>query len=99
VNRSGKVPDGVGFVAELQSLFYPHFDTPRADAATQLAEGVARLVADHHRHHSDRSSREDHRINCRRAWILAGVVVLGALARTDSSAIALPGLSRTPPDR
>ncbi|MBO0699733.1 MAG: hypothetical protein J2P46_15155, partial [Zavarzinella sp.] len=31
---SGKVPDGVGFVAELQSLFYPHFDGPRPDAVT-----------------------------------------------------------------
>jgi hypothetical protein len=34
MNRSGKVPDGVGFVAELQSLFYPHFDRPRPDAVT-----------------------------------------------------------------
>jgi hypothetical protein len=34
MNRSGKVPDGVGFVAELQSLFYPHFDHPRPDAVT-----------------------------------------------------------------
>jgi hypothetical protein len=34
VNRSGKVPDGVGFVAELQSLFYPQFDEPRKDAVT-----------------------------------------------------------------
>ena len=36
VNRSGKVPDGVGFVAELQSLFYPHFDEPRPDALTGI---------------------------------------------------------------
>ena len=34
INRSGKVPDGVGFVAELQSLFYPHFDQPKPDALT-----------------------------------------------------------------
>jgi hypothetical protein len=34
ISRSGKVPDGVGFVAELQSLFYPHFDSPRAEAIT-----------------------------------------------------------------
>jgi hypothetical protein len=33
-NRSGKVPDGVGFVAELPSLFYPQFDSPKPDAAT-----------------------------------------------------------------
>jgi hypothetical protein len=34
INPSGKVPDGVGFVAELQSLFYPHFDSPKPDALT-----------------------------------------------------------------
>jgi hypothetical protein len=34
MNRSGLVPDGVGFVAELQSLFYPHFDSDRPDALT-----------------------------------------------------------------
>jgi hypothetical protein len=34
LNPSARVPDGVGFVAELQSLFYPHFDGPRPDAVT-----------------------------------------------------------------
>jgi hypothetical protein len=34
MNPSGRVPDGVGFVAELQSLFYPQFDSPRPDAVT-----------------------------------------------------------------
>jgi hypothetical protein len=34
MSRSGKVPDGVGFVAELQSLFYPQFDSARPDAVT-----------------------------------------------------------------
>jgi hypothetical protein len=51
---SGKVPDGVGFVAELQSLFYPQFDGPRPDAVTgvdwlavrrELARAQAAAVA------------------------------------------------------
>ena len=54
ISRSGKVPDGVGFVAELQSLFYPHFDGPRPDALTgvnwlavrrELARAQAAAVA------------------------------------------------------
>ncbi len=30
----GRIPDGTGFVAEIQSLFYPDFDNPQADAVT-----------------------------------------------------------------
>jgi hypothetical protein len=31
---SGKIPDGTGFIAEIESLFYPDFDTTRPDAVT-----------------------------------------------------------------
>jgi hypothetical protein len=34
VNRSGKVPGGIGFIAEVQSLFYPQFNSPEPDALT-----------------------------------------------------------------
>ncbi len=32
MSNSGKVHDGVGFIAEIQSLFYPHFASEEADA-------------------------------------------------------------------
>jgi len=34
MNKSGEVDGGVGFIAELQSLFYPQFGTDRPDALT-----------------------------------------------------------------
>jgi hypothetical protein len=30
----GRIPDGTGFIAEVQSMFYPDFDNPRPDAVT-----------------------------------------------------------------
>ena len=48
MNKSGHVPEGVGFVAEIQSLFYPHFDSPKPDALTKVNWKAARadLVRD-----------------------------------------------------
>ena len=34
MSNSGKVHDGVGFIAEIQSLFYPHFASDEPDAIT-----------------------------------------------------------------
>lgn len=34
MDPSGRIPDGAGFIAEIQSLFYPDFDTERPDAVT-----------------------------------------------------------------
>jgi hypothetical protein len=36
MSRSGKVYQGVGFIAEIQSLFYPQFDSERPDAVTSV---------------------------------------------------------------
>lgn len=48
MNKSGHVPDGVGFVAEIQSLFYPQFDSTDPDALTGVNWKAARaeLVRD-----------------------------------------------------
>lgn len=35
MSASGKVYDGIGFIAEIQSLFYPDFDDPAPDAVTK----------------------------------------------------------------
>lgn len=37
MSRSGKVYQGVGFIAEIQSLFYPQFDAERPDAVTGVS--------------------------------------------------------------
>jgi hypothetical protein len=42
VNRTGKVPGGIGFIAEVQSLFYPQFDRPEPDALTGVSWRKAR---------------------------------------------------------
>lgn len=34
MDLSGKINDGTGFIAEIQSLFYPDFDSPRPDAVS-----------------------------------------------------------------
>ena len=48
MNKSGHVPDGVGFVAEIQSLFYPQFDSSKPDAVTGVNWNASRseLVRD-----------------------------------------------------
>lgn len=37
MSRAGKVYQGVGFIAEIQSLFYPQFDSERPDAVTGVS--------------------------------------------------------------
>jgi hypothetical protein len=34
VSHAGKVPNGIGFIGEVQSLFYPQFDEPEPDRLT-----------------------------------------------------------------
>jgi hypothetical protein len=43
VNTSGKVPGGIGFIAEVQSLFYPQFNCSEPDALTRVSWRQARL--------------------------------------------------------
>jgi hypothetical protein len=49
INRSGKPFRGRGFIAELQSLFYPDFDRPEKDAISGTSWPAARraLMAEH----------------------------------------------------
>jgi hypothetical protein len=49
INRSGKPFRGRGFIAELQSLFYPDFDRPEKDAISGVSWPTARraLMAEH----------------------------------------------------
>ncbi|MFO0852069.1 MAG: hypothetical protein U0871_26400 [Gemmataceae bacterium] len=42
MNPSGAFPDGVGFIAEIQSLFYPQFDRDEPDALTGVNWRAAR---------------------------------------------------------
>jgi hypothetical protein len=42
VNRTGKVPGGIGFIGEVQSLFYPQFNGPEPDALTGVSWPKAR---------------------------------------------------------
>lgn len=49
VNRSGRPYRGRGFIAEIQSLFYPDFDSPEKDAISGTSWPAARraLMAEH----------------------------------------------------
>jgi hypothetical protein len=42
VNTSGKVPGGIGFIGEVQSLFYPQFNSAEPDALTHVSWRLAR---------------------------------------------------------
>ena len=46
VSHSGKVRNGVGFIGEVQSLFYPQFDAPEPDRLDrcELAQGPAASI-------------------------------------------------------
>src|SRR5439155_18634142 len=37
ISQSGKVPGGIGFVGEVQSLFYPNFNDEEPDAITRVS--------------------------------------------------------------